>query len=128
MKPKKRRKEQRVKKRITIPWPEFTAEPLSEVPIEISDDGRIITGPNGFRTLQDWAAAGKTGSRLGPAHPEANVLSPAQAATELGCSRSTVDRKIADGTLRAVRLRKGRRKSLYSIPKSEIERIKQEEN
>src|SRR6266540_3558312 len=50
----------------------------------------------------------KIGRRLGPAKPDALVLSPQQVADVLGMSRATVDRMIAAGALPAVRFRQGK--------------------
>jgi len=66
----------------------------------------------------------KTSRRLGPPSPQAQLLSPKQAADWLGVSRSTVDRMIADGRLEFVLLRQGKRKRLIGISKNALERLK----
>jgi|SRR6266850_7568010 len=68
----------------------------------------------------------KTSRRLGPPSPEAHWLSPKQAADYLGVSRSTVDRMIADGELKAVPLRHGKRKRLLGIHRKVLERFKKD--
>src|SRR5256885_10419764 len=65
----------------------------------------------------------KTSRRLGPPSPQAQLLSPKQAADRLGVSRSTVDRMIADGSLEFVPLRQGKRKRLIGISKNALERL-----
>src|SRR5437588_5613451 len=66
----------------------------------------------------------KTSRRLGPPSPQAQLLSPKQAADRLGVSRSTVDRMILDGSLEFVPLRQGKRKRLIGISINALERLK----
>ena len=68
-----------------------------------------------------------TSRRLGPPNPQAQLLSPKQAADWLGVSRSTVDRMIADGELKALSLRHGKRKRLVGIDIKVLERLKKKE-
>ncbi|PYJ69608.1 MAG: hypothetical protein DME76_08445 [Verrucomicrobia bacterium] len=81
-----------------------------------------------FRNLPPRARRGggavtaSKGRRSGPADEGQLLLSPAQVAMLLGCSRSTVDRMVADGSLPHVLLRSGRRKKQYGIRRVTLQR------
>lgn len=64
----------------------------------------------------------KKWSRLGPANPDAQILSPQQAADLLGVARSTIDRMVGDQTLQAVRFRQGQRKGLWGISRKVLQK------
>ena len=86
----------------------------SEIEIQIESDGRLSTSADDFLRFAEMAA--RRSGRLGPPDPDADTYSPAQVAVKLACSRSTVDKMAADGTLPGViPLRRGKRKQLYSV-------------
>ena|SRR6266498_4082990 len=64
----------------------------------------------------------KGGRRLGPASPDALMLSPQQVADVLNTSRSTIDRMAQTGQLPGVvRYRQGKHKGMYSVNRKALE-------
>jgi len=53
---------------------------------------------------------------------ELKLLTPKQVGKELAVSRSTVLRLVADGTLPAVCLRRGKRKAVYRIRQEQLDK------
>ena len=51
-----------------------------------------------------------------------HLLTPEQVAESLAVSRSTILRMIADGSLPAICLRRGKRKAVYRIREEQLER------
>jgi excisionase family DNA binding protein len=86
--------------------------------------GHVISKAEPFQIMRSDLKKPNTSRRLGPPNPQAKFFSPKQAADWLGVSRSTVDRMITDGELKAVLLRHGKRKRLLGIDIKDLERLK----